>query len=113
MQNVNINGTPIRLSATYDDYLIIVDLPNVMNVQQSYWEGYQITFIKNDELNIWYAYTNLNNPILEVSIMFVGGSTKTFNLGGKILGQIYWYTSPINAGTTITFPEWIINKITL
>jgi hypothetical protein len=113
MQNVKVTGTPIALNGTYDDYLIILDMPDVFNIDNDYWEGYKISLTKNEDLNIWYAYSNINNPVFTFLIRFSDMSTKTFNLGGKTLGQIYWYTSPIGANTQITFPAWVINKITL
>ena len=113
MQNVKVTGTPIALTATYDDYLLIVDMPNVLNINCDNWTNYQMTFTYNTDLNIWYAYSNINDATYSYLIRFTDMSTKTFNLGGKVLGQIYWYTSPIGAGTTITFPQWIINKITI
>lgn len=112
MQNVTVAGTPIALTALYDDYLLVVDLPNVLNVTSSYWEGYELKFTQLND--IWYAYSNITNmPIYEISIRFTDGSTKTFNFGNMAYGNIYWYTSPISAGTTITFPAWTVNKITL
>jgi hypothetical protein len=113
MQNVKVTGTPIALTATYDDYLLIVDMPNVFSISCDYWTNYQMTFTYHSDLNIWYAYSNINDATYSYLIRFADMSTKTFNLGGKVLGQIYWYTSPIGAGTTITFPQWIINKITI
>lgn len=88
-------------------------MPDVFNITVDYWTNYQMQLTKNEELNIWYAYSNINDATYSYLIRFTDMSTKTFNLGGKVLGQIYWYTSPINAGTTITFPQWIINKITI
>lgn len=113
MQNVKVTGTPIALNGTYDDYLIIVDIPDVFSITIDYWTNYQMQLTKNEELNVWYAYSNIMDATYTYLIRFNDMSTKTFNLGGKTLGQIYWYTSPIGAGTTITFPNWIINKITL
>ena len=113
MQNVTVAGTPIALTALYDDYLIVVDMPDVFNISCDYWTNYQMNLTYHTDLNIWYAYSNIIDATYTYLIRFNDMSTKTFNLGGKTLGHIYWYTSPINAGTTITFPAWTINKITL
>jgi hypothetical protein len=108
MNNVNISGTPISLSATYADYLLVVDMPNIQSVIDS--QGY---FTFNLYNGFYYAYYPINDPSQEIWITFNDQTEKRFNLGGKTCGHIYWYTSPINAGTNITFPEWIVDKISL
>ena len=113
MKNVIVNGAPIALEATYDDYLLIIDLPDVLSVYSENCENYELKFTKNQAMNVWYAYSNINNPVYVIAIRFNDGTTKTFTLVNMILGQIYWYTSPIEHNTTITFPNWTINKITL
>jgi hypothetical protein len=111
MTNVQIVGSPIALSATYDDYLIIVDMPNMLNVNVVNWVNYTMSFTLKD--GFYYAYSNINDPAYTLRVVFTDMTNKPFDLGGKTLGHIYWYTTPLGATTNITFPAWIIDKITL
>jgi len=114
MPNTVINGTPINLTATYADFLIIVDVacdgtPTIVDDG-----GYAVeTF--NAFNGFYYAYFNAKRTQSSdnLYVSFYTTSQKKFIMTTFAFGNIYWYTSPIGAGTTITFPEWIINKITI
>ncbi len=116
MPNTVINGTPINLTATYADFLIVVDvacteIPSIVNDANGVVETF------NQINGFYYMYYNATshptNGEYKVRLYRNGYPTQLYSILGYLYGHIYWYTSPIGAGTTITFPEWTINKITI
>jgi hypothetical protein len=112
MPNTVVNGTPIHMNATYNNYLLVIDMVNVKSVEwgNCFGDSQPPNFIFYN--GFYYAYCNAPQPY-EVWITYTDNSTKKFTLAGKICGNVYWYTSPIGATTELTFPVWVVNKIVL
>jgi hypothetical protein len=114
MSDIQINTTPIALTATYDDYLLVFDLPattEVKLIDASNSPVVGVTFTKINDF--YYMYNNVAYSTSHKLKYTVAGLVELKNITPYQMGSIYWYTSPIQAGTTITFPQWIINKITI
>lgn len=116
MPNVQINGTPIALTATYDDFLIVVDVPTddtpvIVGGAGTTMETFNLL---NGFHYIYYnKKTDPTHGDLRIRFSKPSQAYSFYDMLTFAYGNIYWYASPIGAGTTITFPEWIINKITI
>lgn len=111
MENVVVNGSSLTLNGTYEDFLIMVDVPNVQGVflyQKSIWK--QILQF-NQTGDLWYIYYNNPSSDYLTYISYTGGDSKEIFLTGYINGNVYWITKPNTTPTQITFPVWNINKI--
>lgn len=115
MPNTIINGTPIALQATYQDFLIIIDVP--VEYARIVSDGGSTIETFNTIGDIKYLYYNKSSHtdtglrVLYKKVSDTGDKYVAMNT--FLLGHIYWLTSPIGAGTTITFPEWTVNKIVI
>ncbi len=114
MPNTTINGTPIALTATYTDFLIVVDVPTE-DVPRIVDDANTTVETLNAYNGFYYAYYNAKRtPVSDnIYVSFYNGNQKKYIMSAFAFGNIYWYCSPIGAGTTITFPEWVVNKITI
>jgi hypothetical protein len=117
MLNVPINSTPIALSATYDDFLVVVDIPTGGVVPDIATDAG--TMIEPFTLlnGYYYIYFDKKSDVTyggyKVRISPNGGAYKLYDMLTYTFGNIYWYVTPIGAGTVLTFPEWVVNKITV
>lgn len=111
MPDVVIVGTPVELLATYMDYLLVVDMQDILSVYMSLNADALFWFTKVE--NYYYAYYNVSDPNYRMYIDFGSRADVLIPTTNYIFGNVYWYTSPFNAGTTLEFPEWTVNKITL
>lgn len=111
MRNVQIVGTPVELVAEYLDYLLVVDMSDILSVYML--GGIDAVFWFAQVDNYYYAYFNQQNDYYRLYVDFGSRDDVTIPTTNYVYGNVYWYTSPFNAGTTLTFPEWVINKIQL
>lgn len=125
MENVIIDGTPIELSATYDDYLVVFDVPSILAVSDVYFGGKSsgtilFTFTKHADGFVYAYFNNRDYYYDSDSAMWYYTNTAHIPAYKVFLpvetfkyGNVYWYTAPIGASTQITFPNWDVNKITV
>ncbi len=125
MENVIIDGTPIELSATYDDYLVVFDVPSILAVSDVYFGGKSsgtilFTFTKHADGFVYAYFNNRDYYYGSDSAMWYYTNTAHIPAYKVFLpvetfkyGNVYWYTAPIGASTQITFPDWTVNKITI
>lgn len=105
MSDVEINGTPVILQGTLDDALIILDLPNITDIQHN---GSAVFYQHPD--GYWYAYTN--KPINELNLTINNGETyKTVSVTLLQTGKVYWFVSNLGATFQLNIPAMEIIKI--
>jgi hypothetical protein len=117
MLNTDITGTPIALSATYDDFLVVVDINTGGDVPAIATDAGTIIEPFTLLNGFYYIYYDKKSDVsyggYKVRFSPNGGAYKLYDMLAFTFGNIYWYVTPIGAGTTITFPQWVVNKITV
>jgi hypothetical protein len=108
---LNLTGTPIALTATLEDALIIVDVPSVPYVfayKTATGEPSPNPFLlKSTDATYYYGYFN-ETPLW---INFTSVTERTVDASGYLKGNCYHLISAFDASTTLDIPGMITNNV--
>ena len=115
-EEIYINGGGITLNGIINDFLIIVDIPNILSsviykdiVDATNLLG-QLNF--NSVGGFWWGYLeDINYNILRIN--WTGDLRDNYNLDFVENGNVYIYLRPSEHQTTIIIPELPVNKIVI
>ena len=109
--NLHLVGSPITLTATLEDALIIVDVPNVAYVYaRKTQSGVGVTnpfLLKNEANNFHYAYVN-ETPLW---LNFTATTMRDVDASGYLKGNYYHLISAFGASAIVTIPGMIGHDI--
>jgi hypothetical protein len=106
---INITGSPIQMTATLEDYLLVVDIPNVSGVKftNDDFSGNQCLLLYNSaDKYHWGYFTSVPVYGSPTKIKFtVGGVEKIVDVSGYQKGIVYHLISAFDAVTQINIPS--------
>jgi hypothetical protein len=110
-----VTGTPIALTATLGDALVIVDIPSTAETDKystAALSGIPTRLIKFPAMSVQYGYIR---PDLAtwLKIQATDNSFKTASLGLLVTGKVYHITSTFGGQLLITIPGMTVNEIVL
>lgn len=108
---LNLTGSPITLTATLEDALIVVDVPNVAYVFAEKSKPSTIDpnpfLLKNETKGIHYAYVN-ETPLW---LRFTSGTVRNVDCSNFQKGNAYHLISTFGATTVLDIPNMIVNNV--
>lgn len=118
MSGVNIQDTPIYMTGKYEDALVVIDLPNIISWHIVPQNGIDTPIFTKSPEGFLYAYIDQGGRYdMPVTVHIDDGSqdgiNKTIPLYPLVNGNVYLYCSVLGAQTNLTFPQWVVNRITI